>query len=93
MDSMLLRGDVTLDAFCNMFETARRHSSKASPARLVVLAYFRLLEQLDTPPFVDFEIVRKQRGGMLQPAPAIVAPAPVLRLALRHFLQDESHAQ
>ena len=90
---MLLREDVTLDAFCNMFETAQRHSSMASSARLVVLAYLRLLEQLDTPPFVDFKIVLKQRGGMLQSPPAIVAPAPVLQLALRRFLQDESHAQ
>ena len=90
---MLLREDVTLDAFCDMFETAQRHSSMASSARLVVLAYLRLLEQLDTPPFVDFEIVHKQRGGMSQSPPSIVAPAPVLQLALRRFLQDESHAQ
>ena len=40
IDSILSRENVTLDAFCNMVETARRHSSMASSARLVVLAYF-----------------------------------------------------
>ena len=93
IDSMLSRENVTLDAFCNMVETARQHSSMASSARLVVLAYFRLLEQLNTPPFVDSEIVSKQRGGVLQSPPAIAAPAPVLQLAFRRFSQDEAHAQ
>ena len=60
--SMLLRRNVTLDACCNMVETACRHSNMASSARLVVLAYFQVLEQLNTPPFVNSEIVRKQRG-------------------------------
>ena len=82
-----------LDAFCNMVETARRHTSMALSARLVDLAYFRLLEQLNTPPFVYSEIVSKQRGGMLQSPPAIAAIAPVLQLALRRFSQDEAHAQ
>ena len=90
---MLLREDVTLDAFCDMFETAQRHSSMASSARLVVLAYFRLLEQLNTPPFVYSEIVSKQRGGILHSPPAIAAAAPALQLALRRFSQDEAHAQ
>ena len=54
---------------------------------------FRLSEQLNTPPFVDSEIVRKLRGGMLQSPPAIAAPAPALQLALRRFSQDEAHAQ
>ena len=83
IDSMLLRGNVTLDAFCNMVETAR----------LVVLANFRLLEQLNTPPFIDSEIVRKIRGGTLQSPPAIAAPALVLQLVFKRFLQEEAHAQ
>ena len=59
IDSMLLRENVTLDTFCNIVETARRHSSMASSARLVALTYFRLLKQLNTPPFIDHEIVSK----------------------------------
>ena len=93
IDSMLLSDNVTLDTFCNMVETARRHSNMASSARLVVLACFRLLEQLNTPPFVDPEVVSKQCGGMLQSPPAIVASVPVLQLALRRFSQDDAHAQ
>ncbi len=93
IDPMLLHENVNLDAFCNMFETAQRHSSMASSARLVVLAYLRLLEQLDTPPFVDSKIVRKQLGGMLQSPQAIAAQAAVLQLALRRYSQDEAHAQ
>ena len=90
---MLSRENVTLDAFCKMVEIARRHSSMVSSTRFVVLVYFHLLEQLNTPPFVDTEIVSKQRGGMLQSPPAIAAAAPVLQLALRRFSQDEAHAQ
>ena len=93
IDAMLARENVTPDAFCNMVETVRRHSSMASSARLVVLAYFRLLEELNTPPFVDSDIVRKQRGGLLQSPPPMMGPAPVLQLALRRFSQDEAHAQ
>ena len=93
IDSMLSRENVTLDAFYIMVEIARRHSSMASSARLFVLAYFRLLEQLKTPPFVYSEIVSKQRGGMLQSPPTIAAAVPVLQLALRRFSQDEAHAQ
>ena len=93
IDVMLARENVTLHAFCNMVETVRRHSSMASSARLVVLAYFRLLEELNTPPFVDSDIVRKQRGGPLQSPPAMMGPTPVLQLALRRFSQDEAHAQ
>ena len=37
IDSMLARENVTLDAFYNMVETARRHSSMALFARLFVL--------------------------------------------------------
>ena len=93
IDAMLARENVTLDAFCDMVEAVRRHSSMASSARLVVLAYFRLLEELNTPPFVDSDIVRKQRGGLLQSPPAMMGPTPVLQLALRRFSQDEAHAQ
>ena len=52
IDSMLHREDVTLDAFCNMIEGVRRSSSMASSARLIVLAYFRLLGQINTPPLL-----------------------------------------
>ena len=65
----------------------------ASSARLVVLTYFRLLEQINSPPFIDPEIGRMQREGRLQaPAPA-EAPVPLLQLAIRRFAQDEARAE
>ena len=56
IDSMLNREGVSLDTFCADVDDTRLHSSMASSARLVVLAYFRLLEQINSPPFVDPEL-------------------------------------
>ena len=53
IDSMLDKETVSLDEFCAHVEHARRNSSMASSARLVVLADFRLLDQINNPPFVD----------------------------------------
>ena len=93
IDSMLYREDVTLDAFCNMIEGVRRSSSMASSARLIVLAYFRLLKQINTPPFIDPDIVSKQQSGTLESPPSPSGPLPVLQLAIRRFAQDEAHGR
>lgn len=91
IDSMLLREAVSLDEFCNRVEDTRRNSSMASSARLVVLIYFRLLGQINSPPFVDADLDRLQQEGRLRaPAPAD-PPIPLLPLALRRFAQDEAH--
>lgn len=91
IDSMLQREAVSLDDFCNRVEDTRQRSSMASSARLVVLIYFRLLGQINSPPFVDAELGRLQMEGRLQaPAPA-APPIPLLPLALRRFAQDEAH--
>ena len=47
---MLDREGVSLDTFCADVDDTCFHSSIASSARLVVLAYFRLLEQINSPP-------------------------------------------
>ena len=93
IDSMLHREDVTLDAFCNMIEGIRRSSSMASSARLIVLAYFRLLGHINTPPFVDPDIVSKQQSGTLESPPSPTGPLPVRQLAIRSFAQDEAHGR
>ena len=93
IDAMLHREDVTLDAFCNMIEGVRRSSRMASSARLIVLAYFRLLGQINTPPFVDPDIVNKQQSGMLESPPSPTGPLPVRQLAIRSFAQDEAHGR
>ena len=63
IDSMLDREEVSLDTFCADVDDARLHPSMASSARLVVLAYLRLLEQINSPPFVDPELQRLGREG------------------------------
>ena len=71
IDSMLLREAVALDDFCNRVEDTRRNSSMASSARLVVLIYFRLLGQINSPPFVDDDLDQLQQEGRLRaPGPA-----------------------
>ena len=64
IDSMLDREGVSLDTFCTDVDDTRLHSSMASSACLVVLAYFRLLEQINSlPPFVDPELQRLGHEG------------------------------
>ena len=93
IDSMLDREGVSLDEFCGQVEATRLQSSMASSARLVVLTYFRLLEQINSPPFIDPELGRMQREGRLRaPAPAD-PPVPLLQLALRRFAQDEARVE
>ena len=63
IDSMLDREGVSLDNFCADVDDTHLHASMASSARLVALAYFRLLEQINSPPFVDPELQRLGREG------------------------------
>ena len=63
IDSMLDRERVSLETFCADVDDTRLNSSMASSARLVVLAYFRLLEQINSPPFVDPELQRLGSEG------------------------------
>ena len=64
----------------------------ASSARLVVLAYFRLLEQINSPPFVDPELLQLRREGLLRAPQPSGPPVPLLQLAVRRFAQDEERA-
>ena len=93
IDSMLLREGVSLDEFCSRVEATRLQSSMASSARLVVLTYFRLLEQVNSPPFIDPEIGRMQREDRLRAPASAEAPVPLLQLAIRRFAQDEARAE
>ena len=92
IDSMLDKEAVSLDEFCAQVDHARQHSSMASSARLVVLAYFRLLEQVNSPPFVDPELHHLRREGLLRAPQPAGAPVPLLQLAIRRFAQDEARA-
>ena len=92
IDSMLDKEAVSLDTFCAHVDNARRHSSMASSARLVVLAYFRLFEQVNSPPFVDPELLNLRREGLLRAPPPSGPPVPLLQLAVRRFAQDEERA-
>ena len=93
IDSMLGRKGVSLDTFCADVDDTRLQSSMASSARLVVLAYFRLLEQINSPPFVNPELQRLGHEGALRAPVAARPPVPLLQLALRRFLQDEARVE
>ena len=93
IDSMLDKEAVSLDAFCAHVDHARQHSSMASSARLVVLAYFRLLEQINSPPFVDPDLQQLRREGLLRAPPPSGPPVPLLQLAIRRFAQDEARVE
>ena len=74
IDSMLDCEGVSLDTFCADVDDTRLKSSIASSARRVVIAYFRLLEQINRPHFVDPKLQRLSREGALR-APAAARPA------------------
>ncbi|MDA9930998.1 ribbon-helix-helix domain-containing protein [Alphaproteobacteria bacterium] len=93
IDNMLQRENVSLDHFCNYIDSVRIDSSMASSARLVVLAYFRLIEQLNNPPFVDEDIELLRRQGQLRSPEPSTAPLPLLQLAIRRFSQDEARVE
>ena len=91
IDSMLLREAVSLDNFCNRVEDTRRQSSMASSARLVVLIYFRLLGQINSPPFVDDDLERIRQEDSFGRLPHADPSIPLLQFALKRFAQDEAH--
>ena len=93
IDSMLNREGVSLDTFCADVDDTRLHSSMASSASLVVLAYFRLLKQIKNPPFVDPELQRLGREEALCAPAETRPPIPLLQLALRRFAQDEARVE
>ena len=93
IDSMLDREGTRLDRFCAEVDIVRQHSSMASSARLVVLAYFRLLNEINSPPFVDPDLQRLDRDGILRAPAAAGPPAQLLPLALRRFAQDEARVE
>ena len=93
IDSMLDREGKSLDRFCAEVDIVRQHSSMASSARLVVLAYFRLLNEINSPPFVDPDLQRLDRDGILRAPAAAGPPAQLLLLALRRFAQDEARVE
>ena len=93
IDSMLDREGTTLDRLCAEVDMVRQHSSMASSARLVVLAYFRLLNEINSPPFVDLDLQQLDRDGMLRAPAAAGPPTPLLPLALRRFAQDEARVE
>ena len=65
-------------------------SGTASSARLVILAFFRLLEQINSPAFVDPLLQRIDHEGTLR-APAAISPSVLLlQLALRRLAQDKA---
>ena len=92
IDSMLDKETVSLDEFCAHVDHARRNSSMASSARLVVLAYFRLLDQINNPPFVDPDMQQRCRDGLLRAPQPSGPPVPLLQLTIRLFAQDEARA-
>ena len=49
IDAMLARENVTLDAFCNMVETVRRHSSMASSAVVTATGHHAAFGQYRNP--------------------------------------------
>ena len=93
IDTMLDREGVSLDTFCADAHDKRIKPSIASSARLVVITYFRLLEQINSPPFVDPELQRLGREGALRAPAAARPPQPLLQLALRRFAQDEARVE
>lgn len=86
IDVVLTREQQSLDEFCELVNRTRIHSSLASAARMVVLAYFRILDGLHRPPFYDAE---NALAGVLREPDDVVDMLSVLPLALRRFGQDE----
>ena len=91
--SMLDREGFSLNTFCADVDDNRLHSSMASSARLISFAYFRRLEQINKPPFVDPELQRLGRKEALRAPAAARRPLLLLQLALRRFAQDEARVE
>ena len=84
---------MSLDTFCTDVYDPHFHPSMASSARLVILSYFRLPEQINSSPFVDLELQKLRRKGVLRAPIAAKPPVPLLQLALRSFVQDKARVE
>jgi hypothetical protein len=67
---------------------AKLKSSLASAARMVALAYFRILDRLHRPPCTP---VDHSAPNAMQEPYSVTDTVSVLLLAIRHFAQDEAH--
>ena len=88
IDAILLQEDINLDEFCEAVNVVRLHSSLASAARMVVLAYFRILDGLNRPPFTP---VDHSAPTAMQEPYSVTNTVSVLPLAIRRFAQDEAN--
>ncbi len=87
IDAILVREDIGLDEFCETVNKARVHSSLASASRIVVLAYFRILDGLHFPPF---SMPQDELADQLKEPNKGFGAFSVLPLAIRRFAQDEA---
>ena len=88
IDAILQQEAINLDEFCEAVNAVRLHSSLASAARMVVLAYFRILDGLHRPPFTPVD--HSAPNAMHEPY-SVTNTVSVLPLAIRRFAQDEAH--
>ena len=85
---ILERENLNLDDFCEAVNGARIHSSQASAARIVVLAYFRILDGLNKPPF---SVPTDIGGGSMHEPGNVTDSFSVLPLAIRRFALEEAN--
>ncbi len=88
IDAILQQEAINLDEVCVAANAVRLHSSLASAARMVVLAYFRILNRLHRPPFTP---VDHSAPEAMQELYYVTNTVLVLPLAIRRFAQDEAH--
>ena len=88
IDAILQQEAINLNKFCEAINAVRLHSSLASAERMVVLAYFRILDGLHRPPFTP---VDHSAPNVMQEPYSVTNTVSVLPLAIRRFAQDEAH--
>ena len=88
INASLQQEAINLDEFCDAANTVRLHSSLASAARMVVLAYFRILDGLHRPLFTP---VDHSAPNAMQELYYVTNTVLFLPLAIRRFAQDEAH--
>ena len=86
--SKLLQEDINLDEFCQTINVVRLHSTLASAARMVVVAYFCIFDGLNRPPFMP---VDHNAPTAMQEPYSFTNTVLVLPLAIRRFAQDEAN--
>ena len=88
IDAILQQEAINLDEFCESINVVRLHSSLASAARMVVLAYFRILDGMHRPPFTP---VDPSALNAMQEPYSVTNTVSGLPLAIQRFAQDEAH--